>query len=84
MIEAGRRRLIDQDAHRVRALSRRAAGEDLYPGKALASLAAVEALEKKTGEARERPPIAPVPSRSCWRPCPTSRPRSPPWSGSSS
>ena len=61
MIESGRcRRLINQDVHRVRAMFRWAAGEELYPGQALASLAAVEALERGRTSARERPPIAPV------------------------
>ena len=61
MIEAGRcRRLINQDVHRVRAMFRWAAGEELYPGQALSALAAVEALEKGRSEARERPPIDPV------------------------
>lgn len=61
MIEAGRcRRLINQDVHRVRALFRWAAGEELYPGQALAALAAVEALAKGRSQARDRPPIAPV------------------------
>jgi integrase len=61
MIEAGRcRRLINKDVHRIRALFRWAAGEELYPGPALTSLAAVEALEKGRSPASERPPIAPV------------------------
>ena len=61
MIEAGRcRRLINQDVHRIRAMFRWAAGEELYPGEALASLAAVEALAKGRSAAKELPPIAPV------------------------
>lgn len=61
MIDAGRcRRLINQDVHRIRAMFRWAAGEELYPGEALASLAAVEALAKGRTEARDRPPIGPV------------------------
>lgn len=61
MIEAGRcRRLINQDIHRVRAMFRWAAGEELYPGESLAALAAVEALAKGRSEAKERPPVAPV------------------------
>ena len=61
MIEAGRcRRLINQDIHRVRALFRWAAGEELYPGESLAALAAVEALASGRGGAKDRPPIAPV------------------------
>jgi integrase len=61
MIEAGRcRRVINKDVHRVRALFKWATGEELYPGEALAGLAAVEALEKGRSEARDRPPIAPV------------------------
>ena len=51
MIASGRcRRLINQDVHRVRAMFRWAAGEELYPGEALASLAAVEALAKGRSE----------------------------------
>ena len=61
MIEAGRcRRLINKDVHRIRAMFRWAAGEELYPGEALAALAAVEALEKGRSEAKDRPPIGPV------------------------
>jgi len=61
MIEAGRcRKLINQDVHRIRAMFRWAAGEELYPGEALASLAAVEALAKGRSEAKDRPPIEPV------------------------
>jgi len=61
MIQAGRcRRLINQDVHRIRAMFRWAAGEELIPGDALAGLAAVEALEKGRSQAKELPPIAPV------------------------
>lgn len=61
MIQAGRcRRLINQDVHRIRAMFRWAAGEELIPGDALAGLAAVEALEKGRSQAKERPPIAAV------------------------
>lgn len=61
MIEAGRcRRLINQDVHRIRAIFRWAAGEELYPGDHLAALAAVEALRKGRSAAKDRPPINPV------------------------
>ena len=61
MIEAGRcRRLINQDIHRIRAMFRWAAGEELYAGEALAALAAVEALQKGRSDARDKAPIAPV------------------------
>ena len=61
MIEAGRsRRLINKDVHRIRAMFRWAAAEELYPGEALAALAAVAGLEKGRSDARERPPIRPV------------------------
>jgi integrase len=61
MIESGRcRRLINQDIHRVRGMFRWAASEELYPGEALASLMAVEALARGRSDAKERPPIAPV------------------------
>ena len=58
MIDAGRcRKLINQDVHRVRAMFRRVAGEELYPGESLASLAA---LERGRSDAKDRPPVAPV------------------------
>ena len=61
MIEAGRsRRLINKDIHRVRGMFRWAAGEELFPGEALAALSAVAGLEKGRSDARERPPILPV------------------------
>jgi integrase len=61
MIEAGRcRKLINQDVHRIRAMFRWAASEELLPGDSLASLAAVEPLEKGRSAAKDRPPIAPV------------------------
>jgi integrase len=61
MIEAGRcRRLINQDVHRIRAMFRWATSEELYPGKALADLVAVKALERGRSEAKDRPPIQPV------------------------
>jgi integrase len=61
MIESGRsRKLINKDIHRMRAMFRWAASEELYPGESLASLASVEALEKGRSEAKDRPPIAPV------------------------
>ena len=45
MIDAGRsRNVINKDINRIRAMFRWAAGEELYPGDALSSLAAVEAL----------------------------------------
>ena len=61
MIEAGRsRRLINKDVHRIRGMFKWAAGEGLYPGEALADLAAVAGLEKGRSDARDRPPIQPV------------------------
>src|SRR3954469_2693898 len=46
MIDAGRsRKLINKDVHRIRAMFRWAAAEELYPGAALAALAAVVGLE---------------------------------------
>jgi hypothetical protein len=61
MIEASRsRKLINKDAHRILAMFRWAAGEEFYPGEALAALNAIETLQKGRGEARELPPIAPV------------------------
>ena len=61
MIEAGRsRRLINQDVHRIRAMFRWGAGEELYPGESLAALGAVTALEKGRSDAKELPPIRPV------------------------
>lgn len=64
MISAGRsRRLINKDVHRIRAMFKWAAGEELYPGEqlaALAALAAVAGLEKGRSEAREIPAIRPV------------------------
>src|SRR4051794_29999642 len=61
MIEAGRsRRLINKDVHRIRGMFKWAAGEELYPGDALAALGAVAGLEKGRSAAQERPPIRPV------------------------
>ncbi|MDG3004373.1 site-specific integrase [Paludisphaera mucosa] len=54
------RRLINKDVHRVRAMFRWAAGEELDPGASLAALAAVAGLEKGRGDAKEPPPIRPV------------------------
>lgn len=61
MIDAGRsRRLINKDVHRIRGMFKWAAAEELYPGEALAALAAVAGLEKGRSDAGERPPVRPV------------------------
>ncbi len=61
MIDAGRsRRLINKDVHRIRAMFRWAAAEELYPGDSLAALSAVAGLEKGRSAAKEPPPILPV------------------------
>lgn len=61
MIAAGRcRKLINKDVHRIRAMFKWAAGEELYPGESLANLAAVGALEAGRSDAKERPPVGVV------------------------
>jgi len=61
MIEAGRsRRLINKDVHRIRGMFKWAAGQELFPGEALAALSAVAGLEKGRSDAKERPPVQPV------------------------
>jgi integrase len=61
MIESGRcRRLINKDVHRIRAMFRWAASEELYPASQLAGLKAVEPLEAGRSGARDHAPVAPV------------------------
>ena len=85
MIEARRsRRLINQDVHRIRAMFRWAAGEELYPGESLAALGAVTALEKGRSDAKELPPSGRSRRPPSWRRCSTSPARWPRWSGSNS
>lgn len=62
MIEAGRARsTINRDIRRIRSMFKWAVGEELVPSSVLHGLQAVSALTRGRTEAKEAPPIEPVP-----------------------
>ena len=85
MIDAGRsRKLINKDVNRIRGMFGWAVEHELCPVEVHQALRRVKGLRKGRSAARETAPVEPVrrgvdPRRSC----PTSRPRSPRWSSSS-